>query len=158
MPNKNSAEYEQDFIKRLIGLPGDRIQVMNGQLYVNEKPIPKKFAGRYDYTDEGGMTRHTQRYQETLPNGKQYYVLDERSDSLFDNTDVFTVPAGHYFMMGDNRDDSNDSRGDVGFVPDENLVGKAEIIFYSYDGTTPFWQFWNWPWEIRYDRLFNWID
>jgi signal peptidase I len=104
------------------------------------------------------MTRHTLRYQETLPNGKKYYVLDQSQEGPFDNTDVYTVPAGHYFMMGDNRDDSNDSRAEVGYVPAENLVGKAEIIFYSYNGTTPFWQFWNWPWEIRYDRLFNWID
>lgn len=158
MPNRNSSQYEQDFIKRLIGLPGDRIQVMNGQLYINNKAVPKVSAGRYDYMDEAGMTRHTLRYRETLPNGKSYYVLDQTPDGPFDNTDVYTVPPGHYFMMGDNRDDSNDSRADVGYVPAENLVGKAELIFYSYDGTTPFWQFWNWPWEIRYDRLFTWID
>ncbi len=158
MPNKQSAEYEIDFIKRLIGLPGDRIQMMNGQIYINDKVVPKVYAGKYDYTDEQGMERHTLRYQETLPNGKKYYVLDQSPDGAYDNTDVYTVPAGHYFMMGDNRDDSNDSRAEVGFVPAENLVGKAEIIFYSYDGTKPFWEFWNWPWEIRYERLFNWID
>jgi signal peptidase I len=158
MPNKNSAEYEQDFIKRVIGLPGDHIQVMNGQIYINNKAVPKVYAGKYDYLDESGMTRHTLRYRETLPNGKSYTVLDTTPDGAFDNTDVYTVPAGHYFMMGDNRDDSNDSRAEVGYVPAENLVGKAQVIFYSYDGTSPFWQFWNWPWEIRYDRLFSWID
>ncbi|HEX2593562.1 MAG TPA: signal peptidase I [Rhizomicrobium sp.] len=158
MPNKNSPQYEEDFIKRLIGLPGDRIQMMNGQLFINGKAIPKMYAGKYDYTDEAGMTRHTLRYKETLPNGKSYFVLDTYPDGPFDNTDVYTVPPGHYFMMGDNRDDSNDSRADVGYVPSENLVGKAQIIFYSYDGSAPFWQFWNWPWEIRYDRLFTWID
>jgi len=158
MPNKNSDQYEVDFIKRVVGLPGDRIQVMNGQLYINNKAVPKEYAGRYDYTDEAGMTRHTLRYKETLPEGRTYFVLDQTPEGPFDNTDVYTVPAGHYFMMGDNRDDSNDSRADVGYVPAENLVGKAELIFYSYDGTTPFWQFWNWPWEIRYDRLFSWID
>ncbi len=146
------------FIKRLIGRPGDRIQMIGGVLYINDKPVPKVRVSDF-VDDENGYEHHIARYRETLPNGKSYYVLDSIPDGPNDDTPVYTVPPGHYFMMGDNRDDSDDSRGIVGYLPAENLVGKAEFKFFSIDDSkTHWWQFWTWPWAVRYDRLFTFID
>ena len=158
MPNRESPDYGEDFIKRLIGLPGDRIQMLAGQLYVNGKAVPKQRAADYVETDEFGMPNRVPRYKETLPNGKSYYVLDSIQNGAADNTRVFVVPAGHYFMMGDNRDNSNDSRAEVGYVPAENLVGKAEITFFSTNGKAHWWEVWKWPWTIRYGRIGTIID
>ncbi len=158
MPNRDSPDYGEDFIKRLIGLPGDRIQMLGGQLYLNGKAVPKVRAPDYVESDEFGMVNHVPRYRETLPNGKSYFVLDRIPNGAADNTRVFVVPPGHYFMMGDNRDNSNDSRADVGYVPAENLVGKAELIFFSTNGTAHWWEIWKWPWTIRYDRIGTIID
>lgn len=158
MPNRQSAEYGEDFIKRVIGLPGDRIQMLGGKLYINGKGVPKERAADFVETDEFGMEDHVPRFKETLPNGKSYYVLDRIQNGAADDTPVYTVPAGDYFMMGDNRDNSNDSRGDVGFVPAENLVGKAVIIFFSTNGSAHWWEIWKWPWTVRYDRTGTIID
>ena len=158
MPNRQSADYGEDFIKRVIGLPGDHIQMLGGKLYINGKGVPKVRAPDYVETDEFGMEDHVPRFKETLPNGKSYYVLDRIQNGAADDTPVYTVPAGDYFMMGDNRDNSNDSRGDVGFVPAENLVGKAVIIFFSTNGSAHWWEIWKWPWTIRYERTGTIID
>lgn len=158
MPNPESADYGEDFIKRVIGLPGDRIQMLDGRLYINGKQVKKVRAPDYVETDEFGMENHVPRFKETLPNGKSYYVLDRAPNGVTDNTPVFTVPAGKFFMMGDNRDNSNDSRGDVGYVPMENLVGKAEIIFFSTNGSAHWWEIWKWPWTVRYGRIAAIID
>jgi signal peptidase I len=150
-----------DYIKRVIGLPGDTVQMINGQLILNGKPVPKVFVGSDFETDEHGDAHPARRYRETLPTGKSYYVLDLDPNGPGDNTQVYKVPPGHYFMMGDNRDNSADSRyemGGFGFVPAQNLVGKAEFIFFSTDGTAPLWEFWKWPWSIRYSRMFTLID
>jgi signal peptidase I len=150
-----------DLIKRVIGLPGDTVQMINGQLWLNGKAIPKVRVADYVETDEFGGENHVKRYRETLPSGKSYYVLDRMDNGPGDNTQLYTVPAGHYFMMGDNRDNSADSRrevGSVGFVPAENLVGKAEFIFFSAAPDHPIYEFWYWPWEIRYGRMFTLID
>jgi signal peptidase I len=145
-----------DYIKRLIGLPGDRIQMKDGVLYVNEKAIPKVRVADY-VEDFGGMPHHVSQFRETLPNGVSYNVLDRDPQGDLDNTQVFVVPEGHYFMMGDNRDNSADSRANVGYVPFENFVGKAEIIFFSTDGSARIWEVWKWPLAIRYGRIAEFV-
>jgi signal peptidase I len=157
MPNPNSPDYMQDFIKRVIGLPGDRVQMLNGQVFLNGKAIPKERVADYVGPDEYGIVRNVARYKETLPSGRTYYVLDLIPNSNEDNTEVFTVPPGHYFMMGDNRDNSDDSRMDVGFVPAEDLVGKAEFRFFSIDETAVWYEPWTWPGAIRFRRIFTGI-
>jgi signal peptidase I len=147
------------FIKRLIGLPGDRIQMLDGVLYLNDKPVPKVRVDDFVEISLDGYEHHVARYRETLPDGKSYLVLDGIPDGPSDNTPVYLVPPGHYFMMGDNRDDSDDSRGVVGYLPAENLVGKAQFEFFSIDGNkTNWWSFWTWPWAVRYSRVFTLID
>lgn len=150
---KLPRDNNQDYIKRVIGLPGDRIQMIGGILHINGAPVSKKPAGQFVADVEG---RPVARFQETLPNGVKYLVLDavaHNGRSYTDNTDEYVVPEGHYFMMGDNRDNSSDSRDpDVGFVPFENLVGKAQIIFFSKGASRdPSVGFLN----IRWSRLFS---
>ncbi len=158
MPNENSKEYMEDFIKRVIGLPGDTVQMLGGKLYLNGKLVPKEAAAPYMETDPFGITHAIPRFKETLPNGVSYYVLDRIPDSSEDNTEVFHVPPGHYFMMGDNRDNSDDSRLDVGYVPAEDLVGKAEFKFFSIDDSAVWYEPWTWPGAIRFSRMFTPID
>ncbi|HJW40368.1 MAG TPA: signal peptidase I [Rhizomicrobium sp.] len=157
MPNRNSAEYMEDFIKRVIGLPGDHVQMKGGVLYLNDKAIPKVRVADYIERDPFGVVSHVPQYRETLPGGKSYLVLD-RFNSDEDNTTVFVVPAGDYFMMGDNRDNSDDSRADVGYVPAENLVGRAELRFFSIDDSAIWYEPWTWPGAIRFSRMFTLID
>ncbi|OLP43744.1 signal peptidase I [Rhizobium oryziradicis] len=144
-----------DYIKRLVGLPGDHIQVTDGVLFINGKPVPKVPDGTFnsDYRNDPGHAIPV--FRETLDDGRTYDTLDETQFSPGDNTREFIVPAGHYFMMGDNRDNSADSRFDVGFVPAENLVGRASVIFFSLGNDTPFSQIWKWPSNIRLDRFFK---
>lgn len=148
-----SREPNTDYIKRVIGLPGDRIQMRDGVLYINDEAVPREPLGEWDGDRSMGAAMQ---YRETLPNGVSYITLDSRR-TAGDDTRVFEVPPDHYFLMGDNRDNSLDSRfldGPVGFVPAENLVGRAEVIFFSVDGA-PAWAFWQWPWSVRYDRIFD---
>jgi signal peptidase I len=152
-PPDNSTDY----IKRLIGLPGDRIQMKDGVLYINDMAVPKVKVE--DYIDTStGEPRNVPRYRETLPNGVSYDVLDRDAEGNLDNTQVFVVPEGHYFMMGDNRDNSADSRVDVGYVPFENLVGKAEVLFFSTNGSARIWEVWKWFGTIRYGRIGQYIE
>ncbi len=137
-----------DYIKRLIGLPGDTVQVRGGVLYLNGQAVPRERVADHVET-QGNRVYHVPKYRETLPNGVSYYVLDALIDGEVDDTPMYTVPEGHYFFMGDNRDNSNDSRQGVGMVPYENLVGRAELIAISSDG--PFWEVWNW----RFGRFFT---
>jgi signal peptidase I len=159
---KTPADNRTDLIKRVIGLPGDEIQVTRGVLYINGTAVPRRDLGPYVSTDpRTGVPTTGTLYEETLPNGVSYTTLDlGRSDE--DDTDVFKVPAGHYFMMGDNRDNSADSRiptlyGGVGYVPAENLEGKAQIFFFSIDVPKEAWQIWKYPLGIRFGRIFHTI-
>ncbi|KAA0971030.1 signal peptidase I [Aureimonas fodinaquatilis] len=148
---RKPSETDVDFIKRLIGLPGDRVQMRDGVLYINGTAVPREPEG---FFVEGNGVQVPQ-YRETLPNGVTYLTLD-KANTMADNTREFVVPAGHYFMMGDNRDNSDDSRGSVGYVPFENLIGKAQLIFFSIDGDWAL-KFWKWPEELRLNRFFTWI-
>jgi len=151
-----------DYIKRLVGLPGDTIQVVHGILNINGKAVERERTDDFLTTNSMGNVRRTPRYIETLPGGRRHYILESLGDNgPSDNTGVYTVPAGHYFAMGDNRDNSQDSRflNVVGFVPKENLVGRANFLFFSIDGKGwNAWEFWKWPSKIRFGRLFNGIE
>ncbi len=153
---KLPRDNETDYIKRVIGLPGDKIEMIHGVLHINGVPVDKQKTSDYVVTEPSGRERHTARYIETLPNGVKYPVLDLVQDGFADNTQVFEVKPGYYFMMGDNRDNSTDSRfSEVGQVPFENLVGKAQVIFFSIDEDSSFWEFWHWPSSIRWSRIFQ---
>ncbi len=157
LPRDNTTDY----IKRVIGLPGDEVQMRAGVLYINGQAIPKVAAGEFLTEEDGGPPRRIPVFEETLPNGVKYKVLDSEPDGPYDNTAPYKVPEGHYFMMGDNRDNSTDSRvrGAVGYVPLENFIGRAEIIFFSAAVDDPnalrWWSPWTWPFDIRWSRFFN---
>ncbi len=149
-PRGNSTDY----IKRVIGLPGDTIQVVGGVLYVNGEGVERRRIE--DYVWEDG--RRSVQYVEVLPNGRTHRILEEEGDlGSNDDTQIYAVPPAHYFMMGDNRDNSSDSRV-IGPVPSENLIGRAEILFYSHDGTARWWQVWKWPFAMRFGRFFNSVE
>ena len=144
-----------DYIKRVIGLPGDRIQMRDGQLFINDEPVKRELTGQIDNPDITEKFGPVDVYTETLPNGVTYQTLDLTPNSTADNTREFVVPEGDYFMMGDNRDNSNDSRFGVGYVPLENFVGRANIIFFSISGGASPLEIWRWPSELRLGRFFS---
>src|SRR5512147_1268370 len=152
---KLPRDNETDYIKRVIGLPGDEIQMIHGVLHINGEPIKKEKIEDVTLEDPSGHTRTVARYRETLPNGVTYPVLDLIQEGIGDNTEVYKVPENHFFMMGDNRDNSTDSRflSEVGYVPFENLVGRAEIIFFSIREDSSFWEIWRWPGSVRWSRM-----
>lgn len=160
---KYPRDNETDYIKRVIGLPGDRIQMREGVLYINGEVVPKVRIDDYiDTIGEVGGTRgqRVPQYRETLPNGVTYNVLDLTPNGQGDDTVEYVVPPDHYFMMGDNRDNSSDSRfaSAVGYVPYENFVGRADIIFFSIEPEAAFWQLWKWPLSIRWARFLNLVN
>lgn len=153
---KLPRDTSQDYIKRIVGLPGDIIQVRRGILHINGQPVRLEPLG--PFMAEGDGPRMTvQQYREFLPSGRSHLIIEQSNDGPLDNTPEFRVPDGHVFAMGDNRDNSLDSRvpSAVGFVPVENLVGRAEFIFFSVDGSARWWEVWAWPFAIRYSRLFS---
>ncbi len=152
---KLPSDDSTDYIKRVIGLPGDRIQVVDGILHINGEPVEREKV-RETTVGQASVTV----YRETLPNGESHLIRERGDDNFFDDTPVYEVPEGHYFMMGDNRDSSQDSRAlqRVGYIPFDNLVGRAEVVFFSHDGSASIWEVWNWPTAIRYGRLLDGID
>ena len=157
---KLPRDNKTDYIKRIVGLPGDRLQLVDGELHINGEAVVRERVEDFAQRDENGNVSRSRQYRETLPNGVSYMTLDKVANGPADNTRVFQVPPGHYFAMGDNRDNSLDSRfaHGVGYVPAENLVGRAEILFFSTDGSARFWEFWRWPFATRFARLFQTID
>jgi signal peptidase I len=170
------------YIKRLIGMPGDTIEMRDGQLFLNSKAVPKEKVGTLDRTQEanyrctGGPDDKMRAfrgvngacsvplYRETLPTGKSYLVFDLLQNAPGDNFGPAIVPAEHYFMMGDNRDNSTDSRfevipgtteGGVGFLHEDNLVGRADFIYLSTNGEGPWYKPWLWPKTFRPERIFS---
>jgi signal peptidase I len=172
---KAPGHNDEDWIKRVIGLPGDTIQMQHGQLILNGKPVPKQQIADFvlpitpnvkncdpdfqDMDEHGKAICRIPRFKETLPNGKSYDVLDQGMKPQ-DDTEVFTVPAGHVFLMGDNRDDSSDSRfpqppagSGISFVPFENIEGKAQVSFWSTDGSASWFLPWTWFTAARWGRM-----
>jgi signal peptidase I len=155
-PEDNSTDY----IKRVIGLPGDTVQAKEGQLYINGKPVPRAVLATPIPDPDAPAPEYVTDYTEHLPDGPDHIIrhMDKRPN--LEDTELFTVPPHHYFMMGDNRDNSRDSRdptGGVGYVPEENIVGKAEVIFFSLGDNAAFWEIWKWPFDVRWSRLFRMI-
>lgn len=145
-----------NYIKRLIGLPGDTVQMKDGVLYINEKPVPKEYIGEIlEYEKNPGSV--IEEYKETLDNKVTFSVLDKTKFGNGDNTYPFNIPDKYYFFMGDNRDNSLDSRfKETGFIPEENLIGKARVIFFSANDNIL--KFWNWGSSIRVKRIFQKIN
>ncbi len=148
-----------DYIKRLVGMPGERIQVTNGRLYINGQKVPREAVGLKKVDNGYGVEDTMMEYIETLPGGVMHRIYEESDLEGLDNTEEYLVPEGHYFFMGDNRDNSQDSRVSdlVGFVPYDNLVGRADILFFSIDQSASLFKPWTWPGAIRYGRLLDTI-
>ena len=166
---KYPRDNQTDYIKRIVGLPGDRVQMKAGQLFINGTQVPRAPLGDYLAEDRGQRVLSAM-FRETLPNGRVHDILTMTAtpaSSAYpgyedpNNTPEYKVPDGHVFAMGDNRDNSADSRfmrTGVGFVPVENLVGRAEFLFFSIDARAPWYEVWEWPFEIRWNRLLRWIE
>ena len=152
----------ETYVKRVIGLPGDRVQMKEGRLFINGQMAERRAAGTIT-TDLSGRSFTLHRYIETLPGGHDHDVIEMSDNDNLDNTPEYTVPAGHYFMMGDNRDDSLDSRvsaaaGGVGMVPAENLIGRVDMVLYSHDPETAWWNPASWSDLAKHLRLFTQIS
>ncbi len=149
-----------DYIKRIVALPGETVQVIRGRLYINGEIVPRELVASVDITNDRGQMLKVTEYKETLPGGVVHNIFEDSDSEALDNTDIYTVPNGHYFVMGDNRDNSQDSRvaSVVGPVPFENIIGRADFLFFSTNGYARLLELWKWPWTVRYDRMFMDID
>jgi signal peptidase I len=152
----------ETYVKRVIGLPGDRVQMKAGRLYINGEITARREVDAF-VTDLNGRSFTLHHYIETLPGGRDHEVIEMSDDETLDNTPEYTVPTGNYFMMGDNRDDSLDSRvaavaGGVGMVPAENLVGRVDMVLYSHNPEEPWWNVASWRDIAHHIRLFTQIS
>ena len=152
---KTPEDNRTDYIKRVIGIPGDKIRIINGQIIINNQKIIRKRVNDFIDNDNNVSLKRNRKYIEYFENF-QIEVLDIMDNGIVDNTKLYEVPKGHFFVMGDNRDNSQDSRFDniIGYVPFENLVGKARFVFFSLENSR-FLQIWKWPKSIRVDRIFK---
>ena len=152
---KTPEDNRTDYIKRVIGIPGDKIRIINGQIIINDQKIIRKRVNDFIDNDNNVSLKRNRKYLEYFENF-QIEVLDIMDNGIVDNTKLYEVPKGHFFVMGDNRDNSQDSRFDnvIGYVPFENLVGKARFVFFSLENSR-FLQIWKWPKSIRVDRIFK---
>ena len=149
-----------DYIKRLIGMPGETIQVIKGRLYINGELVEREPVGLVQSDENSDLeTRNITEYIETLPGGVMHSIYEESDNEDLDNTQLYTIPENHYFMMGDNRDNSMDSRVSslVGFVPFDNFVGRADILFFSVNEGAQIFNPLTWPKNIRFKRILNLI-
>ena len=158
LPRDTSITY----VKRVIGLPGDRIRLSGGELYINGAKVPRREDGTAT-SDYHGMQRAFTRYVESLPDGREHVIQKLPGHNPLDEIAELTVPPKHYFMMGDNRDDSLDSRvaasqGGVGFVPEENLIGRADVVLFSRDYKVAWWDVAHWGAAFRGDRALSWVE
>jgi signal peptidase I len=154
---KTPSDNRTDYIKRLIGLPGDQIQFIDGDLYLNNNQILKSLISKSDIIYCGKQTINVNKFEEKLPNGKKHNTVYLKNYS-FQNSNTFVVPEKHYFFLGDNRDCSKDSRylSSVGYVHEDNLVGKAQFIFFSSDFRIgSIFSFWKWHKTMRINRFFK---
>lgn len=158
---KLPRDNETDYIKRVIGLPGDKIEMKHGRLFINDTMVERKEIDKVQTEDLYGRFGPVPTYLETLPNGVTHLIIQIQGDDGFNsNVGPFFVPQNAFFMMGDNRDNSTDSRvppdqGGVGFVPFENLEGRAQLVFFSVGEGAAAWEFWRWPWTLRLNRMFR---
>jgi len=151
----NPKDDNRDYVKRLIGMPGDRIQMIKGVLHINGNPVALKEVSKKSTVDDRRGAVVVTEYTETLPGGYEHPIwkMDQFGESWLDNTEEFLVPEGHYFMMGDNRDNSQDSRVQerVGFIPEDNIIGRADMFFFSTEAK--WYEFWKWPFETKFSRI-----
>jgi len=156
---KLPSDNKTDYIKRIVGLPGDTIQVIDGVLHINGEAVKRRQVEDFRDEDRFGRPADVKQYVETLPGGREHRVLEISDDQPNDNTGVYRVPADHFFAMGDNRDNSVDSRfARVGFIPKDNLVGRAEVIFYSTSASASAFEIWKWLPATRVGRLLDGIE
>ncbi len=152
---KYPRDNRTDFIKRVIGLPGDKIKIEEGRLYINGQKVKRRQIEDFVMRNDLGIAERYRQYVETLPNGVEHRILEISDHETQDDFVEVEVPQGSYFMMGDNRDRSDDSRMNVGFVPFENLIGRARFLFFSHNDEEAWYKPWTWPKKIRWSRLFN---
>ena len=151
---KTPEDNRTDYIKRVIGLPGDKIKIMNGNINLNGKNIARKKMKDFFDNDKNTSLKRIRKYKE-FHDSISFDIIDIMDNGIADNTQLFEVPEGYFFVMGDNRDNSQDSRfKTVGFIPFDNLVGKARFIFFSLENSR-FLEFWKWPKAIRGSRIFK---
>jgi len=159
---KNRKDGNKDYIKRVIGMPGDEVRFISGRLHINGAAVKKEFVGNVGTPDCAGFVGPAPVYRETLDNGVSYVVQECSGDNArLDNVGPYQVPTDHFLMIGDNRDASEDSRviSAVGYIHKDDIVGRAERLFFSVDGQkAQFWQVWKWPFAIRYGRVLDEIE